>query len=145
LKRDEGVLMLFVLAMAATLAVPFDAATRATLPPAAATLVAHGSSQRCTGVWLRDLLAKAGVPAGEAIKGPLLHATISVVAADGYRVGFSLGEIDAKLGNTPILVADACDGKPLPVADGPLRLVAEGEMRAARSVRQVTAIEALLP
>ena len=63
--------------------------------------------------------------------------TVAAEAADGYRVVFSLGELDAKLGKAAILVADRCDGKALPDGDGPLRLVAPGEARGARSVKQL--------
>jgi hypothetical protein len=129
--------MLFLALAAATIAVPFDLPTRAALPAATATLTAHGTSQQCSGVWLRDLVAKAGVPSGEAVKGPALTMTVTAEAADGYRVVFSLGELDAKLGKAAILVADRCDGKPLPDGDGPVRLVAQGEARGARSVKQL--------
>jgi hypothetical protein len=61
-------------------------------------------------------------------------------AADGYRVAFSLAELDPKLGNHKVLVANACDGKALSAADSPLRLVVPGEVRAARSVRQIRAL-----
>lgn len=129
--------MLFAALAAAAIAVPFDAPTRAALPPASATLTAHGESHQCTGVWLRDLVAKAGAPAGDAVKGPALSMTVLAEAQDGYRIVFSLGELDAKLGNAPVLVADKCDGKPLAEGDGPVRLVAQGEARGARSVRQL--------
>lgn len=125
------------LSLALATAVPFDAATRAGLPAATATLTAHGTTLQCSGVWLRDLVARAGAPNGPAVKGPALAMTVTAEAADGYRVVFSLGEIDAMLGKAAILVADACDGKPLPKGDGPLRLVAEGEARGARSVKQL--------
>lgn len=134
--------MLFLALAAASVGVPFDMATRAALPAATATLSGHGSSQQCSGVWLRDLVARAGVPSGEAIKGPALTITVVAEAADGYRVAFSLGELDAKLGDSPILVADRCDGKALPEGDGPVRLVAQGEARGARSVKQLTRIVA---
>ena len=134
---------MFLLALAAAaVAVPFDAATRAALPPATATLAAHGMTQQCSGVWLRDLIARAGVPSGEAVKGPALAMTITAEAADGYRVVFSLGELDAKLGKAAILVADKCDGKPLAEGDGPVRLVASGETRGARSVKQLVKLTA---
>ncbi|GGI67992.1 hypothetical protein GCM10007973_01400 [Polymorphobacter multimanifer] len=100
----------------------------------------HGKARTCEGVWLRDVLAKAGAPAGEALRGDALRMMVLVEAADGYRVVFSLGELDAKLGNAQLLLADACDGTPLDEADGPHRLVAAGEARGARSVRQVTRI-----
>ena len=94
----------------------------------------------CTGVWLADLAAAAGLPAGEALRGQTLTTLIVAEAADGYRVAFSLAEVDPKLGNRSVLVANACDGKPLVEADGPLRLVVPGEVRAARSVRQLKAL-----
>ncbi|OYW15540.1 MAG: hypothetical protein B7Y82_11790 [Sphingomonadales bacterium 32-65-25] len=119
---------------------PVDAATLARLPVANATLTAHGKSHACTGVWLADLAAAAGLPAGEALRGPALTTLIVAEAGDGYRVAFSLAELDPKLGNRAVLVANACDGQPLAAADGPLRLVVPGEVRAARSVRQIKAL-----
>lgn len=119
---------------------PVDAATLARLPVANATVTAHGKSHACTGVWLANLAAAAGLPAGEALRGPALTTMIVAEAADGYRVAFSLAELDAKLGNRSVLVATACDGKPLSADDGPLRLVVPGEARAARSVRQLKAL-----
>jgi DMSO/TMAO reductase YedYZ molybdopterin-dependent catalytic subunit len=133
-------LSLLVAAAALPASLPIDAATLARLPAASATLTAHGQSQQCSGVWLADLAAAAGLPAGEALRGPALTTLIVAEAADGYRVAFSLAELDAKLGNRPVLVATACDGKPLAQADGPLRLVVPGEVRAARSVRQLRAL-----
>jgi hypothetical protein len=132
--------MLSLVLAAAAVLVPFDPATRAALPTATATLTAHGSNQQCSGVWLRDLLVRAGVPSGDTVRGPALAMTVSAEAADGYRVVFCLGELDAKLGKAPILVADRCDGKALPDGDGPVRLVAQGELRAARSVKQLVKI-----
>lgn len=137
------VAILASLAAAAALpaSLPIDAASLARLPAASATLTAHGQSHVCTGAWLADLAAAAGLPAGEALRGAALTTLIVAQAADGYRVAFSLGELDAKLGNRPVLVATACDGKPLSQADGPVRLVVAGEVRAARSVRQLRALQ----
>ena len=112
----------------------------AKLPAASATLTAHRQTHACTGVWLTDLAVAAGLPAGEALRGPALTTIIVAEAADGYRVAFSLAELDPKLGNHKVLVANACDGKALSAADGPLRLVVPGEVRAARSVRQIRAL-----
>ena len=134
--------MLLLALAAVTIAVPFDAATRAALPAATASLTAHGATQQCSGVWLRDLVTRAGAPSGPALKGPALAMTVTAEAADGYRVVFSLGELDAMLGKAAILVADACDGKPLPTGDGPVRLVAAGEARGARSVKQLVKLTA---
>ncbi len=107
------------------------------LPRSTATFAAHGRSQTCDGVALAAMAAKAGLPAGADLRGPALGIAIIAEAQDGYRVLFSLGEIDPKLGNRPVIVADRCDGKALGPEDGPLRLVVPGEARAARSVRQL--------
>ena len=134
--------MMLPLAIAAVVAgapteIAIDAATRAALPPAHATFTAHGKSHSCSGVRLADLLARAGVPAGEAIKGAALTTVVVADAADGYRVVFSLGELDAHLGKATVIVADRCDGAPLAAGDGPLRLVVTGDARGARSLRQL--------
>ena len=138
-------MILPLLALAAAAAplpasLPLDAATLASLPRREAVLAAHGQTSLCSGVALADLAARAGLPAGEAVKGAALRMLLVVAARDGYRVAFTLGEIDLKLGGKPVLLADRCDGKPLAAEDGPLRLVVPGEARAARSVRQVQAI-----
>ena len=133
-------LALLAAAAAQTASLPLDATTLVKLPAANATLTAHGQSHACTGFWLADLAAAAGLPAGEALRGPALTTLIIAEAADGYRVAFSLAELDPKLGNHPVLVANACDGKALDESDGPLRIVVPGEVRAARSVRQVRAL-----
>ncbi len=128
---------LFLIAATLPASLPTDAATLSRLPVATATLVAHGQTHNCSGVWLADLAAVAGLPKGEALRGPALTTLIVAEAADGYRVAFTLAELDTRLGNHPVLVANRCDGKPLTDADGPLRLVVPGESRAARSVRQL--------
>ncbi len=117
--------------------IPLDLAG---LPRQPALLVAHGGSVTCDGVPLADLLARAGVPAGESLRGPALATVIIATGKDGYRVVFSLAEIDAKLGNRAVFVVDRCAGAPLAAGDGPLRLVVPGEARAARSVRQLVAL-----
>lgn len=119
---------------------PLDAASLARLPRATASFTAHGQQHQCEGVWLADLAAASGLPAGEALRGPALLTVLRAEAADGYRVAFTLAEIDRKLGNHAVLIADRCDGAALTAADGPLRLVVPGEARAARSVRQLRAV-----
>jgi hypothetical protein len=116
---------------------PLDGASLARLPVASATLTAHGRTSQCDGVWLSDLAVAAGLPAGEALRGPALTIAIIAEAADGYRAAFTLAEIDPKLGNRRVLITGRCDNAPLASDDGPLRLVVPGEARAARSVRQL--------
>ncbi|KPF73758.1 hypothetical protein IP88_08760 [alpha proteobacterium AAP81b] len=120
--------------------IPFDTTARAGLPAAAASFTAHGATHRCTGVRLADLAARAGLPAGEALRGEALRLLVVAEAKDGYRIAFTLAELDPSLGNKGVIVADRCDGAALPAAEGPLRLVVPGEARAARSLRGLTAL-----
>jgi hypothetical protein len=90
------------------------------------------------GVHLADLLRKADVALGKDLKGPLLANCLVVQAADGYRVVFSLPEIDPESTENVVLVADRKDGKPLDAKQGPYRLVVPRDKRYSRWVRQVT-------
>jgi hypothetical protein len=62
-------------------------------------------------------------------------------AQDGYQVIFSIGELDPLPGESPILVADKANGKPLFGENGAFRLVAPKDKRGARSVRMLTTLE----
>ena len=121
-------------------AIPFDGGARAGLPRGHAVREIHGATVDCEGVWLGDLLARAGVPAGEALRGRALALAVAADAADGYRIVFTLAELDAGLGRARVLIADACGGAPIAAADGPLRLIVPGDARAARSLRQLRAL-----
>lgn len=118
-----------------------DAALLAGLPAHDVTLTAHGVTQTCNGPKFAAVLAKLGLPQGEALRGPALASGVIVHARDGYAVLFSLGEVDAALGNEGAIVATQCDGKPLTDKDGPFRLIVPNEKRPARSVRQLATIE----
>lgn len=111
------------------------------MPRASVTWTVHGKTLACEGPWLADVLAKAGAESGEALRGPALARVVVASGADGYRIAFTLGELDHALGNAPIIVADRCDGATLPETDGPLRLVAGQDTRGARSVRQLVRLE----
>jgi hypothetical protein len=63
-----------------------------------------------------------------------------VEAADGYKTVFALAEVDPAFAVREIILADKRDGKALDTKEGPLRIVAPGDKRAARWVRQVTAL-----
>lgn len=133
--------MFAALVAAAVAALPvtveIDPAALAGLPPARGAWLIHGQPLTCDGAWLADVAARAGLPSAEAVRGDALRQLIVAEAADGYRAVFTLGEIERTLGNAPVLVAATCNGKPLDVADGPYRLLAIGDARGARSVRQL--------
>ena len=64
-----------------------------------------------------------------------------VEAADGYKVVFALAEIDPDFATREVLLADKRDGKPLDAKEGPYRIVAPGDKRPARWIRQITAFK----
>ena len=102
-----------------------------------------GKNHEYAGVNLRDLLTQAGVAMGNDVRGKELADYVVVEAADGYRVVFSLAELDPDFGNTQVIVAESVDGQPLAAKEGPLRLVLPGDKRQARWVRMVTSVSVM--
>ncbi len=92
------------------------------------------------GVLLEELLRKAGVAHGENLRGPAMASYVLAEAADGYRVVFSLAELDSGILDSEVMVADTMDGAPLGEKQGPFRLVAPHEKRPARWVRMLKSI-----
>jgi DMSO/TMAO reductase YedYZ molybdopterin-dependent catalytic subunit len=95
----------------------------------------------------------AGVPLAEVLKAggmaldsgmpsirDMVSMTVVIEAIDGYRVVFSLAELDPALTDRIILVADSKDGQPLPSREGPFRIIVPGEKLPARWVRQVKTV-----
>ncbi len=100
-----------------------------------------GTKVTYEGVLLRDVLSRAGAATGNKLRGKALASYIVASAHDGYKVVFTLGEIDPSFGNAPILVADKRDGKALFGYQGPLRLVCANDKAGARSVRMLETLE----
>jgi len=69
-----------------------------------------------------------------------MAAYVIAEAEDGYRVVFSLAELDSGVLDSDIIVADTMNGEPLDPKQGPLRLVAPHEKRPARWVRMLKSI-----
>ena len=92
------------------------------------------------GVPIATLLAIAGAPSGQALRGVALATTIIASARDGYRVAFSIAELDSGFVRRRVLVALTADGKPMNDEEGPLRIIVEEEGRPARWIRQLTAL-----
>ena len=92
---------------------------------------------------LEEILHKAGVPQGEALRGPAMATYVVAEGADGYRVVFSLAELDSGIIDSEVLVADTMDGAPLGDKLGPFRLVAPHEKRPARWVRMLKSLTAV--
>ena len=81
-------------------------------------------TQAYEGVLVEELLRKAGVSQGESLRGPVMATYVLAEAADGYRVVFSLAELDSGILDSEVIVADTMDGAPLGANQGPFRLVA---------------------
>jgi DMSO/TMAO reductase YedYZ molybdopterin-dependent catalytic subunit len=92
------------------------------------------------GVLLEELLQRAGVPHGEQLRGPSTATYVIAEGQDGYRVVFSLAELDSGILESEVIVADTMDGAPLAAQQGPFRLVAPHEKRPARWVRMLKSI-----
>jgi len=97
-------------------------------------------TEKYEGAALEEILRKAGVRQGEALRGPAMTTYVLAEAADGYRVVFSLAELDAGIADSEVIVADTIDGAPLGDKLGPFRLVAPHEKRPARWVRMLRSI-----
>jgi hypothetical protein len=127
-------------ALALDLAVPVEPLLIEGLPTREARIVFHGEPQVCTGPLLADVLERLGAPSKADVRGAALMMAVVIEARDGYRVAFTLGELDPLLGKAPVVLADRCNGAMLGEGDGPLRLAVEGDQRGARSVRQVASL-----
>jgi DMSO/TMAO reductase YedYZ molybdopterin-dependent catalytic subunit len=92
------------------------------------------------GVLVEELLKRAGVPQGEKLRGAALATYLIFEADDGYRVVFSIAELDSGITDSEVIVADTVDGRALPAKIGPFRLVAPKEKRPARWVRMLKSI-----
>jgi DMSO/TMAO reductase YedYZ molybdopterin-dependent catalytic subunit len=94
-----------------------------------------------TGVRLIDVLDVLGMTGDPATHNPLLRRYLVVTARDGYQIVLSGGELDPNFGNTPVLLAWAEEGAPLPADEGPLRLVVPGDLRGGRYIYGIVSID----
>ena len=114
-------------------------ATLAALPHKTITVYNEHAkvSQTYSGVDLIELFKPLGVP--EKPHGKDFRLYLVAEGSDGYQVVYSLGEITPDVHDATVIVADTLDGKGL-TDSGPLQLVATGEKRPARWVRNLVAI-----
>lgn len=89
-----------------------------------------------SGVSLATLLGKLGIPQGEAVRGDVFMTGVIAQGTDGYKVLYSIAEVDPAIHTGQILVADTLDGKPIG-ADGAFKMVSTEEKRPARWVRNL--------
>ena len=101
----------------------------------------HGAAAKFEGVPLATVLTMAGIQLGDSLRGARLTEVLLASAADGYKVAYALAEIDPAFAVREIILADKRDGKPLDAKEGPFRIVAPGDKRAARWIRQLTELK----
>jgi DMSO/TMAO reductase YedYZ molybdopterin-dependent catalytic subunit len=99
-----------------------------------------GKEYNYEGVALIDVLQKAGVKFGDALRGKALATYLLVEATDGYQAVYSLPELDSATGDRLMLLADRQDGKAFPANVGPLKIIAPGDKTHARWVRLVKSL-----
>lgn len=103
---------------------------------------------RVKGVRLDKLLLSRGF--SEGVTGPKadpkqkhagLRSAIVATARDGFKAVFAIGELLETLGATQALIVWEVDGKPLPEATGPFRIVVTTDKQPSRSLHQVERFE----
>jgi DMSO/TMAO reductase YedYZ molybdopterin-dependent catalytic subunit len=111
------------------------------MPRMSVTVQESGQPAVYEGVLVGEVLRRAGVSIGRELTGNALATYVRAIATDGYEVVFSIGELDPALTSGEIIVADTVGGEPLSDYQGPLRIVAPHDQRAARSVRMLVRLE----
>jgi len=96
------------------------------------------SDETYSGVPLIVLLTPLGVTGKP--RGKDLRLYLVAAGSDGYKVVYSIGEVTPDVHDATVLVADTENGAPINV-DGPLKLIATGEKRPARWVRNLVSIK----
>ena len=70
---------------------------------------------------LRSVLTLGGAPTGQMLRGPSMLLVLVAEGSDGYKVAYTLAELDDQFGARDGIIALSENGKALPDNDGPLR------------------------
>jgi hypothetical protein len=97
-----------------------------------------------SGVALSDLLAKYGFSVGPSTHRRMLRSYIAAEGTDKYWVLYSLTEIEPSEHDAEVIVATSMDGGTLG-DDGQFKLVASGDKKPQRWVRNLSAIRLVTP
>jgi DMSO/TMAO reductase YedYZ molybdopterin-dependent catalytic subunit len=92
------------------------------------------------GVAVRELLRSAGVPQNDKLRGRAMAIYVVAEASDGYRVVFSLAELDSDFQDSEVIVADTLNSSPLGEKQGPFKMVAPHDKRPARWIRMLKSL-----
>jgi hypothetical protein len=149
----HGVLLLFCIQTRAQTVEVIDAEGHSTaitaeqiakLPHSVVEVMDHDAPAKFEGIPVSTLLSSVGVLLGDKLRGSRLTEGLLIEASDGYKVLFALAEVDPAFATREIILADKRDGKSLDVKEGPLRIVAPGDKRPARWIREVTKMSIVL-
>jgi hypothetical protein len=96
-----------------------------------------------TGPTIWNAINATGVQTTPGVKNDILDRYVLATGTDGYRVVYSLGELDPAFGNRTDLVAtqETIGGKTAPLAgDGLARTTAPGDVKGGRYVSNLSAL-----
>lgn len=113
------------------------------LPRQDQRLVPEGGGEAATvsGVRLWDLLQLAGAPPSTASGRQRAVIYVKLTGADGQSAVVALVEVDPSFSKRTVIVADRRNGRLLDSAEGPWRVFIPDDMRHARWIRGLVAIE----
>jgi hypothetical protein len=114
----------------------FGAAELERLPRRRALVEDRNGPAEFEGVPLLEILRAAGLPV-ESLRGAQVATVVIAEARDGYRAAYSLGELDDAFSGRLFILADRRGGDVLGEDEGPFRVVAEGDTRRSRWIREV--------
>lgn len=89
------------------------------------------------GVELHEVLKKAGILLGTHLKHGELSKYLLAEAHDGYKVVFTLAELEPLFTDNIVILADTKDGKPLDDYAGTMCIIIADEKKNGRWMRQV--------
>ena len=118
----------------------FDAKSFAGLKRVTLKVDDHGEPAVYEGVSLTEVLALAGAPVGDRMRGAQLSLVVVAKAADDYVVAYSLAELDPGFIDRVAILADRRDGKPLAENAAPFQIIVPGEKKHGRWIRQVVSL-----
>ena len=118
----------------------FDAKSFAGLKRLTLKVDDHGEPAVYEGVALTDVLALAGAPVGDRMRGAQLSLVVVAKAADDYVATYALAELDSGFTDRVVILADRRDGKPLAENAAPFQIIVPGEKKHGRWIRQVVSL-----
>jgi hypothetical protein len=122
-----------------------SAADLAALPQDTVRAREHGGPEETfVGPTLAAILAHAGAKV-EGLRGAALAQYVVIDARDHYRVVYAIAELSPEFTSRRTVLAHSVNGQPITAPVGPWRVVADGDLRPARWVRDVTAVRLRVP